>query len=62
MVTIDKREPMVERQIEKNKKSHMPDNSLFYEKIVPILMLAMGIITAALILFAAGVLLGFVNF
>ncbi len=44
------------------RKSHMPENSLFYEKIVPVLLAAMGIITAALILFAAGVLLGIVRF
>jgi hypothetical protein len=43
-------------------RSHMPANSLFYEKIVPILLAAMGILTAALILFAAGVLLGIVRF
>jgi hypothetical protein len=43
-------------------KSHMPQHSLFFEKIVPILLVGMGIITAALILFAAGVLLGIVRF
>ena len=43
-------------------KSHMPKDSLFYEKIVPILLVAMGVITTALILFAAGVLLGIVRF
>lgn len=44
------------------RKSHMPENSLFYEKVVPILLVVMGIITTTLILFAAGVLLGIVNF
>ena len=44
------------------RKSHMPENSLFYEKVVPILLVVMGIITTALILFAAGVLLGIVHF
>lgn len=43
-------------------KSHMPQHSVFFEKIVPILLVLMGIIMAALILFAAGVLLGIVNF
>ena len=43
-------------------KSHMPEHSVFFEKIVPILLVAMGIIMAALILFAAGVLLGVVHF
>jgi hypothetical protein len=44
------------------RKSHMPENSLFYEKVVPILLVVMGIITTVLILFAAGVLLGIVRF
>jgi len=43
-------------------KSHMPQNSMFFEKIVPVLLVGMGIITVALILFAAGVLLGIVHF
>lgn len=44
------------------RKSHMPENSLFYEKVVPILLVVMGILTTVLILFAAGVLLGIVRF
>ncbi len=40
----------------------MPENSIFYEKIVPALLLALGLLTAALILIAAGVLLGLVPF
>jgi hypothetical protein len=43
-------------------KSHMPQKSLFFEKIVPILLIIMGIIMAALVLFAAGVILGVVRF
>jgi hypothetical protein len=43
-------------------KSHMPQKSLFFEKIVPILLINMGIIMAALVLFAAGVILGVVRF
>ena len=43
-------------------KSHMPENSLFFEKAVPILLGLMGMLTAGLILFAAGVLLGIVHF
>jgi hypothetical protein len=43
-------------------KSHIPKNSLFFEKIVPISLVAMGIITLGLILFAAGVILGIVQF
>jgi hypothetical protein len=45
-----------------NKKSHMPENSLMFEKIVPILLILMGILTVALILFAAGLLLGIIHF
>lgn len=43
-------------------KSHMPKDSLFFEKIVPISLITMGIITLGLILFAAGVILGIVQF
>ena len=43
-------------------KSHIPKNSLFFEKIVPTSLIIMGIITLGLILFAAGVLLGIVKF
>lgn len=41
--------------------SRMP-NSVFYEKVVPILLIGMGIVMVGLILFAAGVLLGLVSF
>lgn len=44
------------------KKSHMPEQSFFFEKILPILLIGMGILMAVLILFAAGVLLGVVHF
>ena len=43
-------------------KSHMPKDSFFFEKIVPISLITMGIITLGLILFAAGVILGIVQF
>ncbi len=45
-----------------NRKSHIPRNSVFFEKIVPVALLVMGMITLGLILFAAGVLLGIVHF
>lgn len=45
-----------------NKKSHMPDNSFLFEKVVPTLLILMGAVTFGLILFAAGVLLGYVHF
>lgn len=48
-------------KIRANSKSHIPRGSLFFEKIVPISLITMGIVTFALILFAAGVILGFVN-
>lgn len=43
-------------------KSHMPKDSLFFEKIVPVSLLTMGVVTLGLILFAAGVILGIVQF
>ena len=45
-----------------NNKSHIPSNSLLFEKIIPALLILLGAITFGLILFAAGVLLGFVHF
>jgi hypothetical protein len=35
---------------------------MLFEKIVPALLILMGILTAALILFAAGVLVGIIHF
>ena len=45
-----------------NKKSHMSRNSLMFEKVIPVLLILMGILTVALILFAAGILLGIIHF
>lgn len=47
---------------DKNGKSRMPKDSFFFEKIVPAALILMGIVTLALIVFAAGVLLGFVKY
>ncbi|MGA7193065.1 MAG: hypothetical protein WBW94_05475 [Anaerolineales bacterium] len=40
----------------------MPKNSLMFERVIPVLLILMGILTVALILFAAGVLLGIIHF
>ena len=40
----------------------MPNNSLFYDRVVPILLIGMAVVMVALILLAAGVLLGFISF
>jgi hypothetical protein len=40
----------------------MPKNSLFYDRVVPILLVGMVVVMAVLILLAAGVLLGFISF
>lgn len=47
---------------DKSNKSHMPESSMLFEKIVPALLVLMGIVTVVLILFAAGVLLGIIHF
>lgn len=49
-------------QSKTNSKSHIPEKSFLFEKIVPIALITMGIVTLGLIIFAAGVLLGIVNF
>jgi len=43
-------------------KSHIPPSSFLFEKIVPAALIVMGIVTAGLIVFAAGVLLGMIQF
>ena len=42
-------------------KSRAPKNSVMYEKIVPALLIAMGVLTVILIGFAAALLLGFIH-
>ena len=43
-------------------KSHIPQNSVLFEKVIPIVLILLGIIMLGLMLFAAGVLLGIVHF
>jgi hypothetical protein len=43
-------------------KSHMPAGSLLFEKVVPVLLVLLGLLMLILVLFAAGVLLGIVRF
>ena len=43
-------------------KSHMPGDSFWFEKVIPVSLIVMAIIMVGLILFAAGVLLGIVKF
>ena len=43
-------------------RSRVPENSLLFAKIIPALLIVMGVIMVALILFAAGVLLGIIHF
>ena len=52
---VSKRAPM-------NSKSRMPENSILFEKLIPAALALMGILTVILILFAAGVLLGIIQF
>jgi len=40
----------------------MPQGSLLFEKVIPVLLVIMGVIMILLVLFAAGVLLGIVHF
>ena len=44
------------------RKSHMPKNSILFEKVIPASLIVMGLLMLGLILFAAGVLLGIVKF
>ena len=50
------------RKAVKTAKSHAPEDSALFERVIPVLLIAMGVLTVLLILFAAGVLLGIVHF
>lgn len=43
-------------------RTHTPEKSVLFEKIIPAVLILLGVITVLLILFAAGVLLGIVHF
>jgi hypothetical protein len=51
-----------ERKVAGQTINRMPENSPLFEKVVPLLLIGMGVVTTLLILFAAGVLLGFIPF
>jgi hypothetical protein len=40
----------------------MPQGSIFYEKIVPVLLVVFAVVMVGLVLFAAAVLMGIVRF
>jgi hypothetical protein len=42
-------------------KSRAPEDSVMFEKIMPVVLIALGILTVVLIGFAAGILLGFIH-
>ncbi len=42
-------------------KSHAPENSVMFEKIMPMLLILLGVVTIVLIGFAAALLLGFIH-
>lgn len=43
-------------------KSRAPKDSMLFEKLIPALLIGMGVLTVVLILVAAGVLLGIIHF
>jgi hypothetical protein len=50
------------RRIVSKDESHIDRSSVFFEKVVPVLLIGMAVLTGILILFAIGVLAGVVNF
>ena len=42
--------------------NRMPDNSAFFDRVIPILLITLSVVMAGLIIFALGVLLGFIPF
>ena len=53
---------MSETARQKKGMSRIPSGSVFFEKVVPVLLVLMGVAMVALILFATGVLIGVVHF
>ena len=49
-------------QTRSNNTSHIQEKSIFFEKIIPALLIVLGVLMTALILFAAGVILGIIHF
>lgn len=43
-------------------KSRIPPGSLLFEKVIPVLLVILGIVMLGLVLFAVGVLAGLVRF
>ncbi len=58
MVDKEKAEP---RKSARN-PSRMPENSVFYNKVVPALLVILGILMVAMVLFAAAVIMGLIKF
>lgn len=52
----------VEGEQELGKPSRIPEGSMFYERLLPWILIGLGVITLLLILVAAGVLLGIVPY
>jgi len=52
----------ISKSTSEKKQSHIPDESILFEKAIPIILFIMGSLTFLLILFALGVLLGVVKF
>ncbi len=48
--------------VERQRSVRIPANSLFYERIVPALLILMAVVMTIVVLLAAGVLLGIVPY
>lgn len=42
--------------------SRIPEDSVFYTRLIPALLIGLGVLMVVLILFAAGVLVGWIQF
>lgn len=43
-------------------KTHMPEDSLLYEKFIPATLVVLAVVTVAMIVFSASIFLGFIKF
>lgn len=58
---MDEKDNHTRREILKQ-KNHMPEDSLLYEKFIPATLVVLVVVTVAMIVFSAGIFLGFIQF
>lgn len=53
---------MEEKNRALHNQGHMPKNPLFFEKVIPVMLVILGVVMLMLVLFAAAILMGIIQF